>query len=137
MESQFQLGSEYLEYCAMHTFPSLTRLSIGVECSDAPPTRLDWDHGLNEVELRAMLSEMSEIHRIELMSWRASMTTIDAYALSKCRALRLRRLPPNVTEIGIGAFGECVNLDLVELPNTLRTIYRDAFKDCVNLYRNS
>ena len=86
MESQFQLGSEYLEYCAMHTFPSLTRLSIGVECSDAPPTRLDWDHGLNDVELRAMLSEMSEIDRMELMSWHASMTTINAHALSAASA---------------------------------------------------
>ncbi len=63
----------------------------------------------------------------------AGITSIDAHAFDRCRALGSIAIPSGFNLIGDYAFSGCNNLISVGLPNTLKTIGKGAFNQCYGL----
>ncbi|BAR52016.1 surface antigen BspA [Tannerella forsythia KS16] len=63
----------------------------------------------------------------------ASVTTIEAYAFSKCAALESITLPDALETIGTFAFYECKALKSVIIPKKVGTIGDYAFRECTGL----
>ena len=62
-----------------------------------------------------------------------NITSIEAYAFTKCNNLTLVTMSKNLTTIGEYAFSDCTNLTSVTLPDSLTIIGQKAFSDCTNL----
>ena len=63
----------------------------------------------------------------------ASVTTIEAYAFSKCAALESITLPDALETIGNSAFSECSALKSVTIPKKVETIGDFVFRLCTEL----
>ncbi len=61
------------------------------------------------------------------------ITSIEAYAFTKCDNLTLVTMSKNLTKIGEYAFSECTKLITITLPDSLTIIGQKAFSDCTNL----
>ncbi len=70
---------------------------------------------------------------IQNISFEQGITSIPAYALSRCSTITSLDIPDTVTTIGTDAFYECAALTDVTLPNSITTIEGGAFKGCPNL----
>jgi hypothetical protein len=62
-----------------------------------------------------------------------NITSIEAYAFTKCYNLTLVTMSQNLVTIGEYAFSECTNLTTITLPDSLTIIGQKAFSDCTNL----
>ena len=62
-----------------------------------------------------------------------NLTTIDAYAFSKCTSLEAIDIPESVTTIGDGAFVYCTSLKIITFPAALNTFGRSPLIGCTGL----
>jgi hypothetical protein len=62
-----------------------------------------------------------------------SVTTIGAYAFSRCSYLTSASIPNSVTSIGSAAFSGCSGLTSVNIPNSVTTIGASAFYGCTGI----
>ena len=63
----------------------------------------------------------------------SGVTSISAYAFSKCWGLSSVTLPDSLISIGGHAFEYCKNLVSINIPNSVKSIGEDAFLDCTNM----
>lgn len=62
-----------------------------------------------------------------------TVTTISAYAFSKCQAIISITLPNTITKIGVGAFEGCSNLQNIVMSDKIDKILANTFRDCSSL----
>ena len=85
------------------------------------------DDNITSIEAYAF----TKCNNLTLVTMSKNLTTIGEYAFSDCTNLTSVTLPDNVN-IGERAFSDCTSLISVTLPNNA-TIGKEAFSDCTNL----
>ena len=61
------------------------------------------------------------------------ITSIGAYAFSKCDFIKSIEIPNSVTSIGTNAFYNCTSLKNIKIPNSVTSIGKSTFSGCTSL----